>query len=56
MLRIYRWLRNLLKGMEGQDLVEYALIILGVSIVLVAGLLAFEGGLDDVYDRIVAAF
>jgi len=55
MLRIYRWLRNLLEGMEGQDLVEYALIMLGVSIALVAGLLAFKGGLDDLYQRIVAA-
>ncbi|HXH21454.1 MAG TPA: Flp family type IVb pilin [Dehalococcoidia bacterium] len=41
---------------EGQTLVEYALIIALVSIVLVASLTALAGGIDGVFDDIIAAF
>ncbi len=45
-----------LKQEEGQDLVEYALIIALVSIALVAGLGALAGGIGGVFTNIVAAF
>ncbi len=38
--------------MEGQGLVEYALIIALVSIALVAALTALAGGIDEVFDLI----
>jgi pilus assembly protein Flp/PilA len=41
---------------DGQTLVEYALIIALVSIALVVGLQALEGGITGVFDDIVAEF
>ncbi len=37
---------------EGQGLVEYALIILLISVALVGAMTAFGGGLSGVYSRI----
>lgn len=53
MLKLYLWIRNLLEGEEGQDLVEYALIIALVSIALVLSLGAVAGGIDTIFDDIV---
>jgi pilus assembly protein Flp/PilA len=41
---------------EGQTLVEYALIIALVSVALVASLEALAGGIDGVFQDILAAF
>lgn len=58
MLSIYvKWqvaLKSLLAQEEGQDLVEYALIIALVSLALVAGLTALAGGIDNAFDAVVA--
>jgi len=43
------------RGEEGQGLVEYALIILLVSVVLVGALTAFGGALGGLYQKIVIA-
>jgi pilus assembly protein Flp/PilA len=53
---LYLWLKNWLEQEEGQDLVEYALIIALVSIALVAGLGALAGGISGVFGDIVASF
>ncbi len=48
---IQRWLRR----EEGQGLVEYALIILLVSVALVGALTTFGGALRPLYQQAVAA-
>jgi Flp pilus assembly pilin Flp len=45
-----------LRPENGQTLVEYALIIALVSIILVVALQLLAGGIDDVFQDIVAAF
>ena len=37
-MTLYLWLKNLLESEEGQDLIEYALILVLVVIVAVVGL------------------
>lgn len=41
---------------EGQTLVEYALIIALVSVALTGALTALAGGIEGVFDQILAAF
>jgi len=53
MLKLYLWIRNMLEGEEGQDLVEYALIIALVSIALVAALGLLSGGIGQVFTNII---
>jgi pilus assembly protein Flp/PilA len=48
---IQRWRRR----EEGQGLVEYALIILLVSVALVGALTAFGGALSGLYQQAIAA-
>jgi Flp pilus assembly pilin Flp len=55
MLELYLRLRNALEPDEGQTLVEYALIIAVVSVLIVAALIALRGGIEGVFDAIVAA-
>ncbi len=45
-----------LKNEEGQGMAEYALIIALVAIALIAGLGTLQGGISDVFTRIVDAF
>ena len=45
-----------LKQEEGQDLVEYALIIALVSIALTGALTGLTGGISGVFTAIVTAF
>jgi pilus assembly protein Flp/PilA len=53
---LYLYMKNVVDSMlareEGQDLVEYALIIALVSIALVAALTALAGGISGVFSRI----
>jgi len=53
MLKLYLWIRNMLEGEEGQDLVEYALIIALVSIVLVGALGLLSTGIGEVFTNII---
>ena len=53
---LYFRLLNALRREEGQDLVEYALIIALVSILLVTALTALKGGISGVFSSIVASF
>jgi pilus assembly protein Flp/PilA len=48
---IQRWLRR----EEGQGLVEYALIILLVSVALVGALVTFSGAMNGLYSQAVSA-
>ena len=48
---IQKWLRR----EEGQGLVEYALIILLVSVALVGTLTAFGGALSGLYQKAISA-
>jgi len=41
---------------RGQSLSEYALLLAGIALALMAGLVALGGGVSDVFDTITAAF
>lgn len=45
-----------LRAEDGQGLVEYAMIILLVAVVVVAGLTLFGTGLNGLYTTIVGSF
>lgn len=43
MLKLYVWLKDLLRGERGQDMVEYALITAVISIAVVIATIAILG-------------
>ena len=49
---LYLWLKNWLESDEGQGLVEYALIILLVSIVVIGVLTTLGTGVQGVFTNI----
>jgi len=49
MLKLYLWIRNMLQGEEGQDLAEYSLILVTISVVAILTMVA-------VGDQIIAVF
>ncbi|MEZ4864540.1 MAG: Flp family type IVb pilin [Caldilineaceae bacterium] len=50
----YLQIKNWIEREEGQDLIEYALIAVLVSLAVVGGLTALAGGLNSVWSRIVS--
>jgi pilus assembly protein Flp/PilA len=46
---------EMMRSEEGQGLVEYALIIALVAVVLIAGLVALQGGIETAFTNITAA-
>ncbi len=48
-------LMELMKDEEGQGLVEYALIIVLVSVALVGALQLLEGGISNAFSRAISA-
>jgi Flp pilus assembly pilin Flp len=56
MLKVYLWLKGLIDSERGQDLVEYALIAVLVSIAIISAVVivdlpgAFAAWAGDVYD------
>ena len=52
MVTLNAYMTSLQQNEEGQGLVEYALIIVLVAIVLMAGLSTLEGGISAVFDSI----
>jgi pilus assembly protein Flp/PilA len=46
---------EMVKSEEGQGLVEYALIIVLVAVVLIAGLVALQGGIETAFTNTTAA-
>ena len=46
-------MKQMLKNQKGQGLVEYALIIALVSVALVAGLNALQGGINGAFANII---
>ena len=51
-VRLSSWLR---RGEDGQDLLEYALLVALVALVAVGGVTAAGVKVDDIFDSIVAA-
>ena len=51
-VRLMAELESMLEAREGQGLVEYALIIVLVSLVAMVGLTALGGGIDAVFNTI----
>jgi len=52
MLKLYLWIRNMLEGEEGQDLVEYALILVLISVVAISLMYALGGQIGTVFSNI----
>ena len=52
MLKLYVMLKNLLAQEEGQDLVEYALIIALIAIALVGSLGTLQGAIASAFSTI----
>ena len=60
MLRLYAWykttlddLRRRLKDEEGQDIIEYALIIVLIVLVALAGSPTIGSSISNVFDRVI---
>lgn len=53
--QVFKLLKRLVSGEEGQGLVEYALIIALIAIALFGALSLMEGGIAGVFARIVIA-
>ncbi len=49
-----KWIKRFQRE-EGQGLVEYALIIALVAVVLIAGLVALQGGIETAFTNITAS-
>ena len=49
-----KWFKRF-QSEEGQGLVEYALIIALVAVVLIAGLVALQGGIETAFTNITAS-
>jgi Flp pilus assembly pilin Flp len=51
-------MKNLLKRLvredEGQDLVEYALLIAGIGLIVMTGVNTLGTAIDGAYDRLIA--
>lgn len=52
MLKAYLWLRSLFINDEGQDLVEYALLIVLIALVAIVGVSAAGGWVRDLFSNI----
>jgi Flp pilus assembly pilin Flp len=54
-MAFYLWLQQLLRDEEGQDLIEYSLIIVLVVIVAIVGLSAVGGSIAGIWGQITGA-
>lgn len=54
-MTLYLWFKNLLDSEEGQDLIEYALILVLVVIVAVVGLNAIGPIVANIWGDVVTA-
>ena len=52
-MSLYLWLKNLLESEEGQDLIEYALLVVFIALAVVLLLPQIGGALQGVFSRIV---
>lgn len=56
MAHLYLWLRNQLRGEEGQDLAEYALLFALIALVAVGAVTLLGGNVATVFNNIAGAF
>lgn len=54
MLRLYTYLQSLTRREEGQDLLEYALLVALIAIVAVGAVTAAGVKVDDIFKTIVS--
>lgn len=52
MLKAYLWIRSLFVNDEGQDLVEYALLIVLIALVAIVGVTAAGAWINDIFGNI----
>jgi Flp pilus assembly pilin Flp len=55
MLALYMWVRNWLKAQEGQDLIEYALLVAFIALVAVVGVNAAGEGISTMMTNVADA-
>ena len=55
-MAIYLWLKNLLESEEGQDLIEYALIVVVIVLVAVVGMGVVGDKIAAIWEQIVGMF
>ena len=54
-MKLMTSLRSLIRRDEGQDLLEYALLVALIALVAVAGITAAGGKVDTIFNNIAAA-
>ncbi|MBC7241286.1 MAG: hypothetical protein H5T60_02430 [Anaerolineae bacterium] len=52
MLKYYLMLNNWLKGEEGQDVVEYAVLVIFIALLVLVGVGLFGSQMRDIYNQI----
>ena len=52
MLKLYINFKNLMNREEGQDLVEYALVVALIAFGATAGMSALATGINDAFDKV----
>lgn len=55
LIKLYVKMQNLMKQEDGQDLVEYGLVLALVAVVVAAALPALATAITDVFDKIKLA-
>jgi Flp pilus assembly pilin Flp len=53
-MNLFRWLHNLLHDDNGQDLVEYALVVATVSLVLISSVNSLSQAIVSLYQSMTA--
>jgi Flp pilus assembly pilin Flp len=52
LLKYYLMLNNWLKGEEGQDVVEYAVLVIFIALIVLVGVGLFGEQMRDIYNQI----
>jgi Flp pilus assembly pilin Flp len=52
-MQLYLWLKNLLESEEGQDLIEYALLVVFIALAVVALLPSVRTALQAVFNSVI---
>ena len=55
MLKLYLWIRNMLEGEEGQDLAEYSLLLVTISVVAIAAMILVGDEIITVFTAVTTA-
>ena len=51
-MKVFRWLKSILRGERGQGLAEYALILALIAVLAIAALLVLSGSINDILTHV----